>query len=200
MDTRLASSRKLRCSKPPTPRPLIMFMRQDPILFELLRNSLAFAKEIIAFFDETVEEFAETKLSRSKAMHIGSSMKLALIEYVAEPRCGVVSSLLTVGEGANISNTQLIFWATLGSLDRMAEVTALEFKNHPKVSSALVKFLAVNTGMDAVASLEVRVDQLERDLKEALKTAKTAAAAAASAKTDLDAQQKRLTRLEAKVK
>jgi outer membrane murein-binding lipoprotein Lpp len=55
--------------------------------------------------------------------------------------------------------------------------------------------------MDAVASLEVRVDQLERDLKEALKIAKNAAAAAAaSAKTDLDAQQKRLTRLEAKVK
>ena len=80
----------------------------------------SFAKEIIAFFEESMEEFTLAKLSKEKAMHVGSSVKSAIIELVAEPRSGVVASLKTV-----------------------AAVTVLEFKNYPKVSSDLVNFLIV---------------------------------------------------------
>ena len=163
-----------------------------------LSLSVAFAKEIIAFFDESVEEFTMAKLSKEKAMHIGSSMKAALIEFVAEPRSGVVASLQTIGERAHINNSQLVFWATLGSLDKMAAVTELDFKNHPKVSSALVKFLAVNTGMEAITSLETRLDKIDVELKEAVKTAKTCASTAATAKLLVDELTKRVSRLEAK--
>jgi hypothetical protein len=165
-----------------------------------LTESVAFAKAFVIFFDEAVEEFSTAKLTRGKSVHVVSTMKLALIEHVGEPRVGVIGSLQTTGDHAHIENARLMFRATLASLDKMAEVTALEFKNHPKVSNALVKFLAVNTGMDALVSLEERVVQLERDFKEALKTAKTASAAAASATSVLDALQKRVTRLESKAK
>ena len=80
----------------------------------------------------------------------------------------------------------------------MANVTELEFKNHSKVSNALVKFLAVNTGMDAVSSLEERMDKLEIDVKEALKLAKTGAANAATAKSLAEDLQKRVVKLERK--
>ena len=85
-------------------------------------------------------------------------------------------------------------------MDKMAAVTTLEFNNHPKVSSALVKFLAVNTGIDAIVTLEGRVDKLELDVKEALRSAKTAATSASSAKSLADELQKRVGRLEAKAK
>ena len=165
-----------------------------------LALSVAFAKEIIAFFDESVEEFTLAKLSKEKAMHIGSSMKAAIIEFVAEPRSGGVASLKTVGDRAHITNSQLIFWVTLGSLDKMAAVTALEFKNHPKVSSALVKFLAVNTGMEAISCLEARVERIDIDVKESLKASKTAAANASTAKTLAEELQKRVSRRESKAK
>ena len=82
----------------------------------------------------------------------------------------------------------------------MATVTALEFKNQPKVSSALVKFLAVNTGMEAIDSLEVRMEILEVNVMEALRAAKTAAANAATAKVFADELQKRVRQLESKAK
>ena len=76
----------------------------------------------------------------------------------------------------------------------MATVTALEFKNYPKVSSPLVKFLAVNTGMEAQPG--GAHGKLEVDVKESLRASKTAAANACTAKTLAEELQKRVGRLE----
>ena len=64
-----------------------------------------------------------------------------------------------------------MFYNTLRALDVMLEISAVNFTDHPAVSTELVKFLSLNTAIDAVdqlvaktSVLETSVSSIQRDL------------------------------------
>ena len=142
-----------------------------------LTESVAFAEALIKFLDETVEEFRVTKLGNAKSFHIGTSMVLAVIKYIASPRTGIQKGLAFSGrEGRNDAsrNAQNIFWAQLRSLDKMAKVRSLRFRELPEVSAALIMFLGLNTGIESIEKLQGQMLTLEPTIKSASNLSKEA--------------------------
>jgi hypothetical protein len=121
---------------------------------------------------------------------------------VAAPRVGVVKAL----HASDLTQiAQTIFWASLRSLDLMERIQGNRFKNDPLVSSELVKFLAINTGFEAIESRTKSVADNKESIEKATKLSVSAdkAAGAASNKADegkqtLEAVIKRIVKIEAK--
>ena len=118
------------------------------------------------------------------------------------PRIGVQKTFQT-GFPEKIGES--IFWSTLKTLDIMAEMTNLGFRDSPIVASELVKFLALNTGFDAIetlmksnTTLKAEVAALTKAVAGNTKTIATAANKVDNFKNSIDAINKRLAKLEAK--
>ena len=56
---------------------------------------------------------------------------------------------------------QVIFYAVLRSLDKMTEVVVQNYKDAPAVSTELVKFLSMNTSVEAVDRLVEQVAEMK---------------------------------------
>ena len=56
---------------------------------------------------------------------------------------------------------QVIFYAVLRSLDKMTEVVSQNYKDAPAVSTELVKFLSMNTSVEAVDRLVEQVAEMK---------------------------------------
>jgi hypothetical protein len=102
-----------------------------------------------------------------------------ILDEVRTPRYGV-QGMFEVGNSTQIC--QQIFWAVLKSHDIVSSYKRLNFKNHPSIVTELVKFLAINTSFEAIDKLTFKTEALEfenvetkRQLKEAIKTAASAA-------------------------
>jgi hypothetical protein len=65
-------------------------------------------------------------------------------------RAGVLSPFVIYD---NLSNATTVLWATFQTHDAVAECFSVNFKNHSSISSEYVKFLASNSGMEAVGQL-----------------------------------------------
>jgi hypothetical protein len=124
-----------------------------------------------------------------------------LIE-VAAPRNGVKHNFVT---GRNDIIVKQIFWAVIRSHDIMARYKRMGLKNDPSVSSEYVKFLVMNTGMDAIDAIEKKQESLEVQVKSLTKEVKVADTKAASAlngadcvKSSVEALAKRVSSLESK--
>ena len=74
------------------------------------------------------------------------------------PQRGVVNFFQA---GAAQSINQIIFYSTLRSLDRMALILTKNYWDAPAVSTELVKFLSMNTSVEAVDKL---VDQMREPI------------------------------------
>ena len=48
----------------------------------------------------------------------------------------------------------------------MSEIRRMDFQNHPVVATELVKFLSINTSVEAVDKLVVDAKQIHEDMKE----------------------------------
>jgi hypothetical protein len=119
---------------------------------------------------------------------------------LAEPRNGVMKTF-KAGNTQQIGS--VVFWANLRSLDRAMSIKKNEYKNDPIVSGELVKFLAVNTGIETIEVLETKVKDLQGKLGQSKANAAAATKAATSAsnkaeenKTRLEAFKKRLEKVE----
>jgi hypothetical protein len=58
----------------------------------------------------------------------------------------------------------MLVWATLREHMVMEDYIQKDFKDHTSVASEYVKFLATNSGLETVASLQSRVDVFDKDL------------------------------------
>ena len=67
--------------------------------------------------------------------------------YSSSPQKEVVRTLKA---GVPDSIGEAILWATVKTLDMMAEVTKVRFLYSPVVATELFNFMALNTGLDAV--------------------------------------------------
>ena len=77
-------------------------------------------------------------------------------------------------------NACVVFYNTLKSLDVMAKISAFNFSNHPAVSTELVKFISLNTSVEAVNKLTEKselmsttISTLQKDMARAVRTATT---------------------------
>ena len=150
------------------------FIQDSFLLTETMKNlatqslsvSIAWCISFIDYLGETYEEYASGKFGPRKAWHVTTKLGLSLIREIAKPRSGTINSF-TAGDQRKVSSH--IFWATLKSLDKRAEILGYQFKNHPVVSTELVKFLSLNTSVEAVDKLTLQHISFQQEIK-ALKT------------------------------
>ncbi len=97
-------------------------------------------------------------------------------------------------------------WASFQTHDGMAEYLTMKFKNHPSISSEYVKFLASNSGIEAVGQLTDELKRIGTEVKEAVGKISSATKQGLTAcnnkvnavKTKLVAMERRLVKLESK--
>mmetsp|Transcript_1679 Transcript_1679/g.2400 ORF Transcript_1679/g.2400 Transcript_1679/m.2400 type:complete len:138 (-) Transcript_1679:350-763(-) len=125
-----------------------------------------------------------------------------LILHIAIPRTGI-HKLFNADNKRQIS--KVIFFSTLRSLDEMAEIRQLNFKNLPLVSSELVELLATNSEFDAIKvlqeknrTLKAELVQAKKDVASLTKACQTATNKVNDLKNVVSSVQKRLKPLEDK--
>jgi hypothetical protein len=113
-------------------------------------RSVGWLRGLKDFINEYYKELTRGKFGSKKAWHVTTRLAKRLLIEVAAPRVGVVKAL-HAGDLTQIART--IFWASLRALDIMERIQGNQLKNDPLVSSEVVKFLAINTGFEAIESL-----------------------------------------------
>jgi hypothetical protein len=108
-----------------------------------------------------------------------------LIVAIFEPVNGVLKTF-KAGDMGQI--TKAMFWSTLRSLEVALEIKRIGLANHPLVSAELVKFLTVNSGVEAIEQLQALIEVLESQLTKSNKLAKATNKSATTAcnKADLN--------------
>jgi ubiquinone biosynthesis protein UbiJ len=165
-----------------------------------LTESVAWIEGFIVFIDDYHRDLTKAKFGTKKAWHVATRLGKRILEEVAYPRNGVSNSFEA---GNNEQVCQRILWAVLRAHDIMARYKRNGYKDDPTVSAELVKFMAVNTGFEALEVLAVKVQNMEADVVTSKKEAAAAKKAADSAanKTDelkkfCDLLVKRIAKLE----
>jgi hypothetical protein len=165
-------------------------------------RSVGWIRGLKDFMDEYYKELTKGKSGTKKAWHVTTRLAKRLLVKVAAPRAGVVKAL-HAGDLTQIAQT--IFWASLRSLYTIERIQGNHFKNDPLVSSELVKFLAINTGFEAIESLKKTFtehqDGIDKAIKQSASATKAAGAAANKAdegKRSLEAVVKRIVKIETK--
>ena len=127
-----------------------------------------------------------------------------LIQEIGKPR---ISTTNKFPAGKQNLVAAYVFWATLKSLDKMNEVSELDFENHPSVGTELIKFLSINTSVEDVEQLKKLTGTMTAEIKElrkevgiAAKNASTNGNKVVEFGPKLTALKKRIEELEQKVK
>ena len=169
---------------------------------QALSATISWCISFIDYLSETYEEYAAGKFGPKKAWHVTTKLGLSLIAEVAKPRAGAINSF-TAEDQRKVSSQ--IFWSTLRSLDVMAEILECQFKNHPVVSIELVKFLSLNTSVEAVEKLtaqhltfQTEIKEIKRDLVDVKRNSSTNGNKVTEYGPKLNAITKRLEKVEAK--
>jgi hypothetical protein len=142
-----------------------------------LLSSMTFLESLIQFIDDYVKHLTLAKFSYKRAFHVTTRLAKRFLVEVYKPRNGVAKTFKTGVKGIDII-AQKLFWASLRSLDIAMDIRRIGMMEHQLVASELVKFLAVNTGIDAIEKLQDKVDGFEKSIKEATQAAKEATASA----------------------
>ena len=131
-----------------------------------------------------------------------TKLAMALINEVGKPREG---SLNSFEAGNGISMAKVIFYSVLQALDTMSDIAAVDYRDSPVVSTELVKFLSLNTSVEAVDKLEEQSTELSSNMSQLTKDmiATTKSVGSVGNKTDelkkvVESLRKRIEKLEKK--
>ena len=140
---------------------------------------MAWTYELINYIDVTYAEYSEGKFGTKKLWHITTKLATALILEVSKPRESTFDQLQSDSD-SSMFNARVVFYNTPRALDVMSEISAVNFANHPAVSTELVKFLSLNTAIDAVdqlvsktAHFKSTLGSIQKDLGGAVRTVTT---------------------------
>jgi hypothetical protein len=148
-----------------------------------LTESVSFVEGFVKFVDAYMKHLTQAKFGTKKAFHITTRLGIRMWSAIAEPRNGVIK-MFKAGDVDQIGSS--IFWASIRSLDLGMSIKRNGFKDDPLVSSELIKFLAVNTGIESIECLENKVAALQCDLAETKRSAVAASKAATSGANKID--------------
>ena len=167
-----------------------------------LTESIAWTNGLINYIDITYDEYAAGKFGTHKSWHVTTKLATAIILEVSKPREGSLNSF-EAGDG--VAMAKVIFYAALQSLDAMAQIASLDYRDSPVVSTELVKFLSLNTSVEAVDKLQrqshdvdASIKELTKDVAGAKKSIGSVGNKADEMKKLIDALKKRVEKLEAK--
>jgi hypothetical protein len=82
--------------------------------------------------------------------------------------------------------TQKVAWSVFEAHDIMARYKRNAYKDDPTVASELVKFLAINTGTEAIDRVITKVEVMEGEVTTAKREAMTASRGASTASNKVD--------------
>jgi hypothetical protein len=167
-----------------------------------LNSSIAWMEAFFMFIDKKYAELTLAKFGKVAAWSLTTRLATRIFEDIAEPRSGVVG---TLSIGGNMAICPRVFWSVIQSHDVMESFKSAAFIDHPSISSEYVKFLSVNTGIEAIHKLEATVSTLQDQAVVQAKAVRDATTAASSASNKADeakrlvaALEKRLSKLESK--
>ena len=135
-----------------------------------LTESISWANGLINYIDLTYEEYSSGKFGAAKSWHVTTKLATALIKEVNKPREGALNSFEA---GNAMSMSKVIFYAVLQSLDMMTAIAEMDYRDSPVVSTELVKFLSLNTAIDAVDRLELQSADYATNIKQLTKDSNT---------------------------
>jgi hypothetical protein len=165
-----------------------------------LTESVSWLEGFIVFLDDYYRDLTKARFGSKKAWHVTTRLGRRMLLEIAVPRNGIQNSFQA---GRNDQICQRIIWSVLKAHDIMARYKRHNYKDDPTVSSELVKFLAVNTGYEALdiltgkmASMETDVAAMKKDVAAAIKAASSAANKADEGKKVYDLLAKRVAKLE----
>ena len=134
--------------------------------------------------------------------HVTTKLAMALINEVGKPREGALNSFEA---GNAISMAKVVFFSVLQSLDKMNDIAAMDYRDSPVVSTELVKFLSLNTSVEAVDKLEEKasdlsssISTLTKDLAANTKSVSSVGNRADELKKIVESLRKRVEKLEKK--
>ena len=129
-----------------------------------------------------------------------TKLAMALIVEIGKPREGALNSFVA-GEASSMA--RVIFYSVLKSLDAMNDIAAVDYRDSPVVSTELVKFLSLNTSVEAVDRLEAEsilntdvLKQMGREVSAAVKATQTVGNKSDELKKVVDSFRKRIEKLE----
>ena len=131
-----------------------------------MSESIAWILGLINYIDCTYDEYVAGKFGTAKAWHVSTKLAMGLLNEVAKPREGALQSFEA---GSRSSISKVIFYSVLRSLDVMGEIAALDYRDSPVVSTELVKFLSLNTSVEAVEKLEKQSEVFNTSIKDLTK-------------------------------
>ena len=165
-----------------------------------LTESISWATGLINYIDNTYEEYSAGKFGTAKAWHVTTKLAMALIVEIGKPREGALNSFVA-GEASSMA--RVIFYSVLKSLDAMNDIAAVDYRDSPVVSTELVKFLSLNTSVEAVDRLEAEsilntdvLKQMGREVSAAVKATQTVGNKSDELKKVVDSFRKRIEKLE----
>lgn len=161
--------------------------RAHAITMLALTDAVAWIEGFIVFLDDCHKELTQAKFGSKKAWHATTCIGRGMFTEIAVPRNGIQRAF-EAGQNAQI--TQKIAWAVFRAHDIMARYRRHAHKDDPTVASELVKFLSVNTGIEAVKCVVLKVAEMESDAsgakREAAQAIKAAVKAAGMASNKVD--------------
>jgi hypothetical protein len=167
-----------------------------------LTVSIGWVESLLNFIDKTYADLIRSGFSVGSAWGLTTRLVVRIFEDIALVRAGVSSSFVI---DDNLSNATTVLWATFQTHDAMADYLSLNFKNHPSISSEYVKFLASNSGIEAVGQLTEGFKKMGLEVKDAVgkitgatKQGVTACNKVDEVKTKIAAMERRLLKLESK--
>jgi hypothetical protein len=160
-----------------------------------LTLSISWVENLMNFIDDTYAELIRSGFSTGSAWSLTTRLVARVFEDIGLVRAGVSSSFVI---DDNLSNATTVLWATFQTHDGMAEYLTMKFNNHRSISSQYVKFLASNSGIEAVGQLTDGLKRMGTEVKEAVEQSLTACNKVDEAKTKLVAIERRLVKLESK--
>jgi hypothetical protein len=158
-----------------------------------LNNSVAWILQLVGYMEDTYKDLIrQNTFTIEKAWQLVTQLARRIFLEVSRPRIGV-NNTFRVGDNEQIG--RLILWPVLKCQDIMKRYKESGFKDDPTIASEYVKFLAANSGTDAVDKVSSRMVALETEVKEATKAAKISGASASTASNKVDEVKKTLGEL-----
>jgi hypothetical protein len=155
---------------------------------QALKNSVAWIIQLVGYMEDTYKDLIrQNTFTIEKAWQLVTQLARRIFLEVSRPRIGV-NNTFKVGDNEQIG--RLVLWPVLKCQDIMKRYKDAAFKDDPTIASEYVKFLAANSGTDAVDKVTLRISAMELEVKEATKFAKNSSASAATASNKVDEMKK----------
>jgi hypothetical protein len=169
---------------------------------EALDKSVTWVTGLISFIDRTYESLhGGSKFTAPQAWSLTTQLVRRIFSDLHTARMGTTR---TMGKDRVVICTTLL-WSAFKTHDAMAAFENANFEDHPSISSEYVKFLAMNSGFEALeevtGQLKVMKDHLkdmQGGLKQADKKAENAVSFCDSNKKAFEGLNKRMATQEAK--